>query len=186
MRLYTFASQRSLGHRDLGWNYGNLVASDFFFFPHEKVNISDLHFLPFSVSLVFLLSAAVTAYCLRPVSICLVIKMVLAVQRSCPMLISNVCFLGTGIKRNDSLHQRIWQWLLCHHHHHHHVQRVLFFFFFKPLELGWINVYRRNFFMVAEAVAFHFFWCYSHPLRSTVGSWEFLSRTFSKDPTHPV
>lgn len=138
------------------------------------------------MSLVFLLSAAVTAYCLRPVSICLVIKMVLAVQRSCPMLISNVCFLGTGIKRNDSLHQRIWQWLLCHHHHHHHVQRVLFFFFFKPLELGWINVYRRNFFMVAEAVAFHFFWCYSHPLRSTVGSWEFLSRTFSKDPTHPV
>lgn len=41
MGLYTFASQRSLEHRDLGWNDGNLVASDFFF-SREKVNISDL------------------------------------------------------------------------------------------------------------------------------------------------
>lgn len=30
---------------------------------------------------------------------CLVIKMVLAVQGSCPVLISNVCFLDTGMKR---------------------------------------------------------------------------------------
>lgn len=55
-------------------------------------------FPSFFVSILFLLSEAVMASCVRLISVCLVIKMVLAVQRSCHVLISNVRFLGTGMK----------------------------------------------------------------------------------------
>lgn len=64
-------------------------------------------------------------------------------------------------------------------------KELCFFFFFKPLELGWINVYRRNIFMVAEAVAFHFFWCYSHPLRLQWDLGNFYPEHFLKTPPTP-
>lgn len=110
------------------------MASDFFF-SHEKVSISDLRFLPFFVSLLCLLSTAVTAYYMRLVSVCLVVKMVLAVQRSCPVLISMCVSLALALKEwlassKDLAVTTVWS---------SSSSPSKGIFFFKQLELDWIN-----------------------------------------------
>lgn len=68
------------------------------FFSHENVNIQSRVAFLFCEHQ-FPRSEAVMADGVRLVSVWLVIKMVLAVQRSCLVLISGVGFLGIGIER---------------------------------------------------------------------------------------
>lgn len=134
-----------------------------------KSQYSDLHFLPFFVSILFLLSD-----CVRLISVCSVVKMILAVQRiSCPVLISNVRFPGPDIKEWLASSKEL-EWLLhCHHH-----QRA----FFQTIRTGWINVDCEDVFMVAKAVSFDFLWHHSYHLDVQWDLRNFYPEHFLKTP----
>lgn len=94
--------------------------------------------------------------------------MVFAVQRTCPVLVSNVCFLGIGLERMTffkGIGRGYYIIIIIIKEH-----------FLKTIRNGLDKCIAKIFFMAANA--FDFLWWYSHPLRSTVGSQKFLPGTF--------
>lgn len=121
------------------------------------------------MSILFLLSD-----CERLISVYSVVKIILAVQRSsCPVLISNVCFLGPDIKEWLASSKEL-EWLLhCHHH-----QRA----FFQTI---WTGLDKRGLwdvFMVAQAVSFDLLWHHSYHLHVQWDLRIFYPEHFLKTP----